>query len=478
MTVFEDFITAMNGFLWGPPMMIILLGFGIVSTIYLGFPQINKIKLGWDHSFGQLFKRDRNNKAGSMSSFQSLATAVAAQVGTGNIGGVAGAILTGGPGAVFWMWITALLGMSTIFVEAVLAQRYRQTRDGELVAGPAFYLRKGLEERGMAGLGKILAAAFAVLIILALGLVGNAVQSNSIASVMTEAFGIPSIAIGIILAIVGALIFIGGMERIGKFAEMIVPIMALIYLIGAIAMLIKFSDQIIPVIKLIFSSAFSTKAVSGGVIGYTIRTAIRYGIARGLFSNEAGMGSTPNSHGVADVKHPAIQGAVAIVGVFIDTLIVCTATAVTILVSNANNVALEKGYEGAQVTMQAFALGFGDLGSKFLAIALLFFAFTTVIGWYYFGEANIKYLFDSKLALRVYQILVVIFIIMGTVLNIGMIWELADMMNGLMVIPNVIGLFILIRQAKNILVDYDNQIKSGQELHYEYPYENTLNMDR
>lgn len=467
MQTIENIVAQINGVLWGAPMLILLVGFGIFATFYLGFPQLKKLGLGWNESFGQLFKRDKEHKEGSMSSFQSLATAVAAQVGTGNIGGVAGAILLGGPGAVFWMWMTAIVGMATIFVEAVLAQRYRETHNGELVSGPAFYIKKGFEERNMAGLGKFLAGTFAVLIIVALGLVGNGVQSNSIASVMTIAFNINPLVIGIVLAIIASLIFIGGMDRIGKFAELVVPFMALVYIIGAIAILWVFSDQIIPTIQSIFSEAFTFRAAAGGAAGFTIKQAVRYGVARGLFSNEAGMGSTPNAHGVADVKHPVIQASVAMIGVFIDTIIVCSATAFVILVTGAQH----SGYEGAQITMEAFRLGFGDLGAQFLAIALMFFAFTTVIGWYYFGEANVKYLTKSKTAIRVYQVLVFAFIIIGTTLNIGIVWEFADMFNGLMVIPNVIGLVVLASEAKKMLQDYNNQIASGETLHYEYPYE-------
>lgn len=465
----ESWVSAGNEFLWGPPMMIILIGFGIFATIYFGVPQVSIIKIGWNETFGQLFTREKTNREGSMSSFQSLATAISAQVGTGNIAGVAGAILVGGPGAVFWMWMTALVGMATIFVEAVLAQRYRRTRNGELVAGPAFYISQGLAEKNMVVLGKTLASIFAVLIILALGFIGNMVQSNSIASVMTEAFGIEPLIIGIGLGIVGGLVFIGGMKRIGKFAEMIVPVMALIYFISAISILFVFRGEIIPTIKSIFSEAFRMKAVTGGVAGYTIRSAVRYGVARGLFSNEAGMGSTPNSHGVADVPHPVVQGSVAMLGVFIDTMIVCSATALTILVSGAADP--NAGYEGAQITMEAFNRGFPGIGDKFLAIALLFFAFTTVIGWYYFGEANIKYLFKSNLAVRIYQILVICFIVAGTLLQIGFVWELADLFNGLMVIPNVIGLIILATQAKSILKDYQNKNTHDGLIHYEYPYE-------
>ncbi len=474
MNQISSIVTAINDVLWGVPMMVILVGFGLFSSIYLGFPQIKKFGLGFSKSFGQIFKKREEGKAGSMSSFQSLATAVAAQVGTGNIGGVAGAILSGGPGAVFWMWITALVGMSTIFVEAVLAQKYRIKRRGELVAGPAFYISQGFKNHNHAGIGKVLATIFSILIIVALGFIGNMVQSNSIASVMTEAFHIDAIYIGIALALLAALIFAGGMKRIGRFTELIVPFMAALYIVGAIAILVKYANQVLPTLGSIFSSAFTTKAVAGGVVGVTIREAIRYGVARGLFSNEAGMGSTPNSHGIADVPHPVVQGSIAMVGVFIDTIIVCTATALIILVSGAQN----SGLEGAQITMHAFSQAFGDIGAKFLAVSLLFFAFSTVIGWYYFGEANIKYLFKSKLAVRIYQCIVFAFIILGTLSKIGLVWQLADMFNGMMVIPNAIALYFLVREAKALLKDFNHQESSGEPLHYDYPYEHETEAEK
>lgn len=459
---------SINKVLWGPPLMILLGGFGVISSIYLGFPQFSKFGIGWHNSFGKIFSKKKEpgeeEGDGSLSSFQSLATAVAAQVGTGNIAGVATAILSGGPGAILWMWIMAILGMSTISVEASLAQKYRVRRDGELVGGPAYYLSAGLKEHGKEGLGKFLAGFFAVTIIIALGFVGNMVQSNSMASVMGSAFGIPQIVIGIIIAIAAALIFIGGVERIGKFAELVVPFMALLYVIGSIAVLVKFNDQILPVLKAIFTSSFSTEAVLGGAMGFGLKEAIRYGIARGLFSNEAGMGSTPNAHAVANVNHPYEQGTVAMVGVLIDTIIVCTATAMTILVSGAQNA----GLKGAEVTQYAFETAFPGIGGKFLAIALLFFAFTTVVGWYYFGESNTKYLFKSKTAIRVYQVIVLIFIVVGSTREVDIVWEMADLFNGIMVIPNIIGLFFLLKEAKLLLTDFDDQLKSGKPLYYDY----------
>lgn len=461
-----ELVVKINTYLWGPPMMVLLVGFGLISTIYLKFPQFTRLGYGFKETFGKLFSKEASEE-GTMSSFQALATAIAAQVGTGNIGGVAGAIVSGGPGAVFWMWITAILGMSTISVEAILAQKYREKRDGQLVGGPAFYLSKGLKEKGFEKFGKILAAIFAVLIIIALGFVGNMVQSNSISSAMASAFGVPSLFIGIFIALFAAFIFIGGMKRIANFAEIVVPIMALIYILGSIVVLIRFNNMIIPVIKAIFSAAFTGKAMLGGAIGVSIKTAIRYGVARGLFSNEAGMGSTPNSHAVAKVAHPAIQGTVASVGVFIDTVVVCTATSLVILVTGANY----SGKEGVMITMEGFRIAFGETGSQFLAVALVFFAFTTIIGWYYFGETNIKYLFKSKFVLRAYQIIVLGFIIFGSVQKVDFVWELTDMFNGLMVIPNIVGLFFLLNESRKIFEDFDNQRKLGDNLSYNYKYE-------
>lgn len=462
-----DIIKQANNFLWGLPLMILLVGFGLVSTIYLRFPQFTKISYGFKESFGKIFSK-KDNKEGSMSSFQALATAVAAQVGTGNIGGVAGAIVSGGPGAIFWMWITAIFGMSTISVEAILAQKYREVRDGQYIGGPAFYISKGLKAKGLEKFGKVLAGTFSVLIILALGFIGNMVQSNSISTALEEAFNAPLLVTGIILAIFASFIFIGGMKRIGNFAELVVPIMALIYIIGSIVVLVKFRAHIPEVFAAIFEAAFSAKAVLGAGVGISVKTAIRYGVARGLFSNEAGMGSTPNSHAVADVDHPVIQGSVAMVGVLIDTLLVCSATSLVILATGANN----SGKEGVMITMDAFNKAFGDIGTKFLAIALCFFAFTTIIGWYYFGESNTKYLFNSKIAVRIYQVVVLSFIIMGSVQKIDFVWELTDLFNGLMVIPNIIGLFILLKEAKIIYDDFEKQAKLGNKLSYNYEHKN------
>ena len=458
-----EIVKGVNEKLWGYPMMLLLVGFGLLATIYLGFPQFRYLGRGFKETFGKLFKKDEN-KEGSMSSFQALATAIAAQVGTGNIGGVAGAIVSGGPGAVFWMWITALLGMATIYVEALLAQKYRKMENGELVGGPAFYISQGMKNMKLAGIGRLMAAIFAILIIIALGFIGNMVQSNSISTAVSTAFGANQLVIGLILALIASFIFIGGMKRIATFTELVVPAMALIYLIGSLLVLIKFSSHIPQVFSDIFKAAFSTKAIVGGVVGVTMKEAIRYGVARGLFSNEAGMGSTPNSHAVAHVKHPGVQGSVAMVGVLIDTLLVCSATSLVILATGAD----KAGKEGVMITMEAFNIAFGDIGSKFLAIALVFFAFTTIVGWYYFGLSNIKYLFKKKEIIIIYSLIVIGFIIIGSIQKVDLVWELTDMFNGLMVIPNIIALFILVNEARLLDKDFKSQLRQGRDLRYEY----------
>lgn len=461
MSALESVVSFINGILWDYVLIFGLVGIGIYFSLRLGFPQVTRFGKAARKVFGGVFKKEEN-KEGSMSSFQALATSIAAQIGTGNVAGVATAITLGGPGAIFWMWISAFLGMSTIFVEATLAQKYREVdSDGQLVGGPAYYIKNGLGS-------KALASFFAIALILALGFIGNMVQSNSIADAVSRAFNIPQIVIGFALAIVAGLIFIGGMKRIASFAELVVPLMAAVYIVGSIIVLIMFSGSIVPVLRDIFVGAFNPKAVVGGAAGIAIKQAVRFGIARGLFSNEAGMGSTPNSHAVADVSHPAEQGLSAMIAVFIDTILVCTATALVILSTGAH----ELGLSGAAVTQEAFNIAYGPIGQKFLAICLTFFAFTTVVGWYYFGENNVRFLFKDKRALRVYQIIVLIFIVLGSYQKVDFVWNLADMFNGIMVIPNLIGIFVLFKESKKILEDYDNQISKGQKLHYNYEFEN------
>ena len=388
---------------------------GIYFTLKLDFIQIRRFGLAVKSTFGGLtLHGERAGKQG-MSSFQSLATAIAAQVGTGNLAGAATAIAMGGPGAIFWMWIAAFFGMATIFAEAVLAQTYKTTDDqGHVTGGPAYYISKGLGS-------KKLAAFFSISIIIALGFIGNMVQSNSIADPFQTAF-----------------------------TEKGVPIMAALYLLGGLIGLLANASHIIPALKMVFVGAFDPAAATGGIIGAGVKEAMRYGVARGLFSNEAGMGSTPHAHAVAKVKYPAQQGFVAIVGVFVDTFIVLNMTAFVIFVTNS----IDGSTTGIALTQKAFESGLGSFGITFVAICLFFFAFSTIIGWYFFGEQNIKYLFGTK-GTTPYRLIVMGFIVLGSVLQVDLVWELADMFNGLMVLPNLIALIGLSKIVSMALRDYD-----------------------
>lgn len=423
-------IARVNDVLWGPFLIALLVGVGILFTFRLGFIQFRMIGHAFKHTFGGLFSKKDKDEDGGISSFQALATAIAAQVGTGNLAGVATAITLGGPGAIFWMWVSSIFGMGTIFGEAVLAQVYRDESGGEIKGGPAYYIRKGVGSKFLAGF-------FAVALIIALGFVGNMVQSNSIA-VAFQTFNVPGLVVGVFVAlIIGAVIF-GGIQRIASIAGTVVPFMALFYVLGSLVIIFTNFEAVLWAFDLIFTSAFSPIAAGGGVLGATIKEAIRFGVARGLFSNEAGMGSTPHAHAVAKVKHPAEQGLVAIVGVIIDTLVVCTCTALVILVTKSH----ESGLTGIELTQEGFIRGLGVYGAPFIAISLFFFALTTILGWYYFGETNVKYLFKDK-GVKTYRVAVLICIVLGTTLEVPVVWALADTFNALMVFPNLIALFIL-----------------------------------
>ena len=432
------FVKEFNGILWNSFLMYALLGVGIFYTIYLGFPQIRHFNLAMKYAFGPAMRRNKGEEGKSkVNSFQALATAVAAQVGTGNVAGIATAISMGGVGSIFWMWISAVLGMSTIFSEAVLSQKYREIRDGQVVGGPAYYISRGLKSR-------VLAIIFSVMVIVALGFIGCMVQANSISIGLASAFGMKGWVSGILIAVLVAVVIVGGQKRVTTIAELVVPFMALAYIVGAIIILFMYSEQILPVFESIFGDAFSTKAAAGGAAGSVMKYAIRYGVSRGLFSNEAGMGSTPHAHALAHVKDPSIQGFVAMSGVFVD-LLICTATALIIL----TGAYAEPGLISVQITQRAFEETFGQAGVIFLAISLLVFAFTTIIGWYVFGEMNIRYLFKSK-AVYGFRVIVIACVFLATIFHANLIWELADTFNGLMVIPNVIAILILAPQVKKL----------------------------
>lgn len=438
-------VQAINDILWGKILIVILVGCGIFFTINLRGIQIRKFGKAFKQAFGGFTLKGEKAGKDGMSSFQSLATAIAAQVGTGNLAGAATAIVSGGPGAIFWMWISAFFGMSTIFAEAVLAQTYKKEVDGQVTGGPAYYLRYGMHS-------KFLSSLFAVSIIIALGFIGNMVQANSIGVAFKSAFNINPLIVGVVLAFLAGFIFIGGIGRIASFTEKLVPIMAAFYIVGGIIILVIMGKETGLAFKQIFVGAFDPSAVLGGAAGVAMKDAVRYGVARGLFSNEAGMGSTPHAHAVAKVDDPTQQGLVAIVGVFIDTFVVLTITALVIIATGANL----SGATGIEATQKAFEMGFGHFGIVFVAIALLFFAFSTIIGWYFFAEANIKYLFGPK-ALNPFRIIVLLFIILGTALHVELVWQLADMFNGIMVIPNVIGLVGLSKVVKKALVSAEER---------------------
>lgn len=434
-----ELVKAINGILWGKVLLFLLVGCGIFFTINLRGIQVRKFGKAFKQAFGGFSLKGEKAGKDGMTSFQSLATAIAAQVGTGNLAGAATAIVSGGPGAIFWMWLSAFFGMATIFAEAVLAQLFKKDVNGQVTGGPAYYLRYGVKS-------KFLSTLFAVSIIIALGFIGNMVQANSIGTAFKSAFNINPLIVGIVLAVISGFIFIGGIGRIASFTEKLVPIMAAFYIIGGVIILIVMGGKTIDAFRMIFVGAFNPSAVLGGATGVAVKDAIRYGVARGLFSNEAGMGSTPHAHAVAKVDDPTQQGLVAMVGVFIDTFIVLNITALVIIATGADRI----GEKGITVTQKAFEAGFGSFGLIFVAVALLFFAFSTIIGWYFFAEANMTYLFGEK-SLTPFRVIVLIFIILGTTLQVDLVWELADMFNAIMVIPNVIGLVYLSKKVKDAM---------------------------
>lgn len=438
MEAVTEVVSKASDYLWNVILIILLCGTGIYFTIRLKFIQIRKFGEGFKLVFGNISLKGEKGKNGEMTTFQSLATAIAAQVGTGNLAGAATALIGGGPGAIFWMWVSAFFGMSTIYAEATLAQQYKVKKDGEVTGGPVYYIRAAFKGT----FGEALAAIFAILIVLALGFTGNMVQSNSIGAAFSEVFSarnieIPSIVFGLILAAVIGFIFLGGVNRLASVVEKIVPIMAGIYIVGSLVLILMNITALPEAIKMIFVGAFNPEAVVGAGAGIAVREAIRFGVARGLFSNEAGMGSTPHAHARAKVENPHKQGLAAMISVFIDTFIILNLTVFSILTTGV----LDSGKEGTALTQAAFTKGFGNFGDIFVAVCLLFFAFSTILGWHFFGEVNVKYLFGEKAA-KFYSILVIGFVIVGSTLKVQLVWSLSDFFNGLMVIPNAIALWL------------------------------------
>lgn len=441
-------VTTINNYLSNYILIILLLGMGIWFTVRTKAIQFRCFGEGWRRVLGNFSLRG-GNQGGGMTSFQALSTAIAAQVGTGNIVGACGAIIVGGPGAIFWMWIIALLGMATNYAEAVMAQKTRVVdEDGTVHGGPVYYITTAFKGNG----GKFLAGFFAVAIILALGFMGCMVQSNSIAETMNTAFGIPTWVMGLIVVILAGTVFIGGVSRLAAVTEKIVPIMAVLYVLGSLVVLIMNAANIPATFALIFQCAFNPDATVGGAT-FGIIAAISQGAKRGLFSNEAGMGSTPHAHALAEVKDPHEQGVVAMIGVFVDTIIVVTMTALVVLsVLYVGDGTLATGdyatltaetITKTNIAQLAFGQFFGaNVGAWFVAICLLFFAFSTILSWNLFAKLNVEWLFGKKAVLP-FTIIALAFIFMGSLLSNDLVWELADMFNQLMVIPNAIALFAL-----------------------------------
>ncbi|MCK0162522.1 sodium:alanine symporter family protein [Marinobacter sp. S6332] len=433
MEAIENVVGAINGLVWGPPMLVLILGVGLFLSLGLKLMPVLQIGAGL-----RLMWKGRSSSGaesdGEIPPFQALMTALAATVGTGNIAGVATAIFLGGPGALFWMWLTALVGMATKYSEAVLAVRFREVDErGVHVGGPMYYIRNGLGKK-WAWLG-VLFAIFAA--IAGFG-IGNTVQANSVADVMEATFGLPHWISGVILMVLVGLVLIGGIRRIGQVASALVPLMALSYLVAGLIVLAINYAEIPAAFGLIFEHAFSPIAAEGGFAGAAVWAAIRFGVARGVFSNEAGLGSAPIAHAAAQTKNPINQGMVAMLGTFIDTIIICTITGLVIITSGA----WTSGESGAELTSMAFAQALPGVGDYVVAIALAIFAFTTLLGWSFYGERSVEFLFGVK-AIVPYRIAWIIAIPLGATVNLGLIWLIADTLNAMMALPNLIALLLL-----------------------------------
>ena len=441
-------VQTVNAYLSDYILVGLLIAVGLWFSIKTRFVQIRCFGEGMRRVFGSISLFGGKQQSG-MSSFQALATAIAAQVGTGNIVGASGAILTGGPGAIFWMWIIAFFGMATIYAEAVLAQETRvKDKDGNIQGGPVYYITTAFQ----GSFGKFLAGFFSVAIILALGFFGCMVQSNSISSTFETAFHVPGWVVGAALVLICGAIFLGGVQRLAAVTEKVVPVMAVLFVLGGCVVLVMRAQYIPATFGMIFQYAFQPQAILGGGFGAALKIALSQGAKRGLFSNEAGMGSTPHAHALANVAQPHDQGVVAMIGVFIDTFVVLTLNALVIISTlYAGGGPLAGGYTGpvtetigkANLAQTAFGSVWGEeLGAMFVAVCLFFFAFSTILGWNLFGKINVAYLFGKR-ATVVYTVIALAFIFLGTLASNDLVWELSDMFNNLMVIPNAIGLFAL-----------------------------------
>lgn len=448
--MFEQFIDTVNSVVWGPAMLILLLGTGVFLTIGLRGMTITRIP----YAFGQLLKGRKGSGEGEISPFNALMTALSSTVGTGNIAGVATAIGIGGPGALFWMWCTALVGMATKYAEAVLAVNYRETDSvGKKVGGPMYYIKNGLGNRW-----KPLAFLFALFGSLAGFGLANTVQSNTVSQVLHNNFNIPTLLSGLVMAFMVALVLLGGIKRIAQVAGKLVPLMTVIYLLATAIILVMHMADIPTALALIVDTAFNGTAATGGFAGATVMLALRMGVSRGIFSNESGLGSAPIAHAAAETNSPVRQGAIAMLGTFIDTLIICTMTGLVLIVSGAWNTDLE----GAAMTLMVFdsALPFGG---NILSLCIALFAFTTMLGWSYYGERCAQFLLGPKVVLP-FRVLWVIGVFIGTQMSLGLVWKMSDALNGMMAIPNLLALLLLSPVVFKLTRQYFAQQDTQSEL--------------
>ena len=452
METLTNILSTLSGWVWGPVMLILLLGTGVYLTLGLrGIPQ-RKLFYGFSMMFAG---RKQTNEPGDITPFQALATALAATVGTGNIAGVATAIHLGGPGAIFWMWMTALVGMATKYSEAVLAVKYRETNErGEHVGGPMYYISNGLGKKW-----KWLGLAFAFFAMIAAFGIGNTVQSNSVAQVFSQSLDVPTWITGLVMAVAVFLVIIGGVKRLAKVTEKLVPFMAIVYVLGALVILLIHAPAIPNALALIVSDAFTGTAATGGFAGAGVMMAIRFGVARGIFSNEAGLGSAPIAHAAARTNSPVQQGVVAMLGTFIDTIVICTMTALVIIATGV----WDTGATGAQLSALAFNTGLPGPGDWVVSFGLVIFAFSTLLAWSYYGERCAEYLFGSRVVMP-YRIAWVLAVFVGAIANLGFIWLVADIMNALMAIPNLIALLLLSPVIFRLSREYFNSKDKTQPL--------------
>ncbi|MGY3750055.1 alanine/glycine:cation symporter family protein [Vagococcus acidifermentans] len=454
----DSFMTGINvvrDILWDYLLIFALIGTGLFYSFKTRFIQFRRFGKSFKLTFGNVSLFGDKAGAEGMTSFQSLMTSIAAQIGTGNLAGVATAMVLGGPGSILWMWLSAILGMAIIYAEATLSQIYRQVVKNEIVGGPVYYIKAAFSGR----LGHLLAVAFSVLIILALGFMGNMVQANSVGQAVEAAFGIDAVITGVVFGLMCLIVFVGGTQRVAAVTEKVVPTMAVFFAVISIGVVIVNYRMIPEAFREIFLGAFKPEAVAGGVLGATVREAMRYGIARGLFTHEAGMGSTPHAHALAKVNNPCEQGLVAMMGVFIDTIVLLPMTVLVILTTGVLGTVNETGefLDGIELTQMAYSQTLGEWGYPFIAVCVALFAYATTIGWYFFGEQNVKYLFGKK-GVRVYSVLVAIFIVVGCALKVELVWSLADLFNGLMVIPNLLALWALYKVVITHTKDFEREL--------------------